>query len=89
MRKEHFLSFLLVLFLMNAKVFANETKIDGIYYQFEIEERKALVVSGNNQYSGTVRIPASVEYEGIQYAVEAINDNAFNGCGNLKSVVIP
>ena len=40
-------------------------------------------------YTGHVVIPDSVTYEDYTYAVTGIEDNAFDGCFELTSVVIP
>lgn len=38
---------------------------------------------------GRVRIPATVVYEGVTYTVVAIDNHAFEGCDDMKAVVIP
>lgn len=66
-------------------------EVDGIYYN--IEGNNAIVTYGgysdDERYTGDVVIPESVTYNGVTYAVVAIGNNAFNGCGKLTSVVIP
>lgn len=42
-----------------------------------------------NTYSGDVTIPSSVTYEGTNYIVYGIGDNAFDDCFGLTSVTIP
>ena len=59
-----------------------------IYYNY-INRRELEVTFGEKKYSGTVIIPASVKYLGIEYDVTRIGDYAFDGCSNLLSVTIP
>ena len=47
------------------------------------------VGSATTSISGDVVIPATVEYEGVEYKVTAIRYYAFNGCSSLTSVEIP
>ncbi|MBR1517747.1 MAG: leucine-rich repeat protein [Bacteroidales bacterium] len=37
----------------------------------------------------SLSIPATVQFRGWKYSVTAIADEAFQGCGNIKSVTIP
>ena len=39
--------------------------------------------------TGNVVIPETFEYDGVNYKVTTIGQNAFNGCTNLTSVTIP
>ena len=74
--KKLFLSLLTVLLPLVA--FA-EVEIDGIYYNLDSNTKEAEVTCGRNQYSGSVAvIPASVTYDGVEYSVTSIGDNAFN-----------
>ncbi len=66
-----------------------------IYYVETSDTEVAVSYEGSsysdysNEYSGNVIIPPSVTYEGNIYSVTSISDNAFCGCRNLTSVVIP
>lgn len=70
---------------------AQEATIDGVTYEFnEPAEGEATVVpSSNGNYSGEVFIPATVTYNGQEYTVTVIGDNAFKLCRNLTSVSMP
>lgn len=52
-------------------------------------------MTGNNHYanhrqpSGVLSIPATVEYQGQRYEVQAVGEYAFAGCTNLRRVVLP
>lgn len=60
---------------------------NGIYY--DIVNGKAVVVSGNANYSGDVVIPETVEYGGQHYVVDSIGEWAFNACSGVMSVKLP
>ena len=70
---------------------AQQATIDGVTYEFnEPETGEATVVpSSNGNYSGEVFIPATVTYNGQEYSVTEIGDNAFKLCRNLTSVSMP
>ena len=59
-----------------------------IYYNY-INRTELEVTSGDEKYSGTVNIPASVNYIGTEYSVTSIGDEAFSWCNNLTSITIP
>jgi hypothetical protein len=62
----------------------------GIYYQ--VTSSNAVSVTyrrDNNLYSGDISIPASVPYMGYNFDVTAIEEDAFDDCYGLTSVVVP
>ena len=64
--------------------------VDGIYY-CSMNGTTAMVVANENvegYYTGDVVIPSTVTYQGTTFDVVAIDDNAFDGCYDLTSVVI-
>ena len=63
--------------------------LDGLYYQFNDDTNTAIVVAGDNRYSGTIVIPTNVTYNEKQYNVTSIGDGAFKYCTGLTSVTIP
>lgn len=82
------MSMLLALFSLCAN--AQTIQIDGISYYLNDEKLTATVVSSQSEkYSGTIDIPASVEYGGNVYAVTSIGTSAFKNCSGLTSVIIP
>ena len=74
---------------------AYDACIDGIYYNLNKTAKTATVTylySGNsneNAYSGTVEIPAIIDYNGESYSVTSIGSLAFRYCSSLTSVIIP
>ena len=68
----------------------NTFVVDGIYYS-SITGNTAMVIANENveaYYSGNVVIPSTVTYQGMTFNVVAIDDNAFDGCYDLESIVI-
>ena len=88
-----------LLFAMIASIgtiFADGTKVDGIWYNFNATLLTAEVTycgvkydSYSNEYSGAVVIPASVTYYNKTYNVTKIGSFAFRGCTGLTSITIP
>ena len=85
--KGDFLLLLLALLPMLAS--ADNVLIDNIYYNLIPKGKIAEVTSNPNKYRGTINIPASVIYEGVEYSVTGIGEQAFNQCWSLASVNIP
>ncbi len=88
---------LLALVLCNTPLFAEDFTVDGIYYNITSETDKTVEVTYQgtshtqyeNEYSGSVTIPESVNYNGTTYSVTTIENNAFNMCQSLTHVTIP
>lgn len=88
--------FFLVVCLLSSMFMTNahDFEVDGIYY---LDNGTDAVVTFKGEYgseysddySGSVRIPSTVEYNGKNYNVTSIGDLAFWKCSNLTSVDIP
>ena len=69
---------LAVSFLFVLSLSAVEVEIDGINYELVSKIKEATVkAKSSGEYTGTVVIPESVEYEGVSYAVTSIGDYVF------------
>ena len=75
---------------------AQNIEIDGIYYYLDEENKTAVVTyrgtsynSYSDEYSGTVVIPETINYNSGNYNVTSIGENAFYNCSGLTSVSIP
>ena len=89
-----FYSLLIALLCSATMTFAYEARIDGIYYDFDHENKTATVTcyhnNGNyNCYSGNVVVPEYVSYNGEKYIIISIGSGAFHKCENLMSITIP
>ena len=95
--KQFKLTFLLTILLsmFGVKSFAYDIAVknsDGvtIYYSFLSESELAVDCFPNYEYyTGIVKIPERVFYEGENYSVTSIDVGAFSGCSGLTSVTIP
>ena len=73
----------------------HDFKVDGIYYNITTDNTVAVTYRGSyydsysNEYSGEVKIPESVTYNGNAYGVTSIGESAFRYCSRLTSVEIP
>ena len=64
-------------------------EIGGIYYNLVAKAKVAEVTENPNKYTDSVVIPASVNYNGVDYKVTKITEKAFYKCKSLTSVTIP
>lgn len=91
--KKLFLPFLLI--FLPLLVSADPVEIDGIWYNLVVEAKKAEVTKNpsdgqySGSYSGNIEIPASVNYNDVEYSVTSIGNEAFRSCSGLTSITIP
>ena len=89
------LLFLLLIANVSA-IYASDTQVDGIWYDFDSSTKTASVTyrgsfynSYYGEYSGSVTIPETVTYSGITYSVTSIGNYTFYKCSSLTSVTLP
>ena len=68
--------------------FYNRIAIDGVVYLLDWDERTAAVVYYTDEIGDAV-VCESMEKDGIEFVVTRIEDNAFDYCDSLTSIVIP
>ena len=93
--KQKLFTFFFALVASVSAIYASNTQVDGIWYDFFNSNKTAAVTyrgssddSYTNEYSGSVVIPSSVTYNGTTYSVTSIGNNAFYRCSSLTSVTI-
>ena len=93
--KKKIFTFFLALVASVGTIFASNTQVDGIWYDFDSSTKTASVTyrgkspnSSIDEYLGNVVIPASVTYNAQTYCVTSIGDHAFYGNSGLTSVTI-
>ena len=82
--------FLLLMLLLPLIANADAIEINGIYYNLLTKNNTAEVAPNPNKYSGSIVIPESVNYNGVEYNVTSIGTNTFSSFGvyNVTSIVI-
>ena len=77
-------------------IFAHDIVVDDIYYNITSSTEMTVEVTYKgtrsetyNEYSGDVKIPTEIIYEGEIYRVTSISREAFRNCADLSSVIIP
>lgn len=70
---------------------AYDFEVDGIYYNMVSETKKTCEVTSEYDfhYSGDIKLPEKVTYNGETWTVTSIGGGAFSGCSGLTSVTIP
>lgn len=88
MRKAILLSVLFALPAL-ANAFSGKAKVGGIWYNIVTKAEKAEVTKPDvGNYSGIIKIPSTIVYEGVTCKVTAIGSGAF-AWGEMTSVTIP
>ena len=84
-----------LMFLATFLASAHSFEVDGIYYNKTSDTDVTVTYRGNSyssysdEYTGDVVIPSTVSYNSVEYLVTSIGYDAFNGCRELNSVIIP
>ena len=95
MKKSILISLFALLGVFSAQAY--DFEVDGIYYniisgtdnQVEVTHGSSSLEPTGSDYTGSVVIPSTVEYNGTTYAVTSIGEWAFGDCRGLTSVTIP
>ena len=97
MKKFKSLVLIVIGLLCSVSVSAEDFEVDGIYYNITSQADNTVAVTYrgdydydySDEYSGDVKIPESVTYNGKAYSVTSIGEYAFWVCSSLISVEIP
>ena len=94
--KTKIFSILLAIVASAGTLWASDTEVNGIWYDFDSNKKEASVTyrgsypfSYSNEYSGAVTIPPSVTYNNNTYKVTGIGTYAFRDCTGLTSITLP
>ena len=79
----------LVMMMLPLVASADAVEINGIYYNLITKAQQAEVTSNPNQYTGSIVIPESVNYNEVTYSVTSIGNKAFRDCSALTSIKMP
>ena len=91
-------SLLLLVAALTTLVASAQTKVEinGIWYNLVSKAKQAEVTfkgdsyyEYDDEYSGSIIIPATVTYEGVNYSVTSIGECAFMYCYSLTSITLP
>ena len=63
--------------------YAYDFEVDGIYYSYDVYGN-AVVTHGDKKYTGKIKIPSEVKWNGKKKKVVEIGDYAFYNCPNLN-----
>ena len=88
---------LIAVLLTSSYTFAHDFEVDGIYYNIisasdltiEVTYQGSSYDTIDNEYTGDVKVPSTVTYNGSTYSVTTIGETAFCYCSSLTSVTIP
>lgn len=87
--KKIFILFLLSFFnSFYSYVCAYEVEYNGLKYRIDTKTMSAIVIKGDKEYSGNIKIPNEIVYNGRSLPVTEIAGKAFKGC-KLTSLTIP
>ena len=75
--------------VLPAVSFAYDVQIDGIYYDVDSTNKTATLTNTEYEISGAVVIPEAINYNGTQYMVTSIGEDAFLNREYVTSVTIP
>ena len=92
MKKKNVFCLLFVAFLLlkGTSVYAQKVFLDSVYYSLDSVTMTAqIAVQSNSTAVGDIVIGDTVTYEGANYAVTRMADNAFVNCKQLTSIVLP
>ncbi len=84
------LLFVAIMLLKGMCTYAQRVFIDSVYYTLDNTAMTAqIAVQSNNTAVGDIVINDTVTYEGANYAVTSMADDAFANCNQLTSIVLP
>ena len=74
--------------MISTNAFAYDLKVDGIYYNLDMDNYTASVTSGDNKYAGDIVIPSIIQYKTVKFDVVKVEKGTFSSSEELTSVEI-
>lgn len=76
--------------LFSITIAAQQFEVNGIYYSGNASNKRCSVIqSQESPYRGSINIPSTVTYNGVEYQVTGIAPHAFYKCEGLFSLILP
>lgn len=65
--------------------------VNGINYDIDLENKTATVAkyTGDAKYEGEITIPSKITYEGEEYIITAVGEEAFLECAGITKMTLP
>lgn len=70
---------------------SNPITVNGINYDIDLENKTATVAkyTGDAKYEGEITIPSKITYEGEEYIITAVGEEAFLECAGITKMTLP
>ncbi len=70
---------------------SNPITVNGINYDIDFENKTATVAkyTGDAKYEGKITIPSKITYEGEEYTITAVGEEAFLECTDIDEMTLP
>ena len=86
MKKIYHYFILALMIFTTGCVWGQEVKEKGITYSIN-ENSEAVITAGDKNLGDTVAIPETIAFNGKDYPITAIGDDAFRGCTKIKTML--
>lgn len=70
---------------------SNPITVNGINYDIDLENKTATLAkyTGDAKYEGEITIPSKITYEGEEYTITAVGEEAFLECADITEMTLP
>lgn len=85
---------LLNIIILPILMFAHDIIVDGIYYKYgqktaTVTYRGGYSSAYSSEYKGNITVPETIIYNDKEYTVTTVDAGTFQGCTELKSIILP
>ena len=69
---------------------SNPITVNGINYDIDLENKTATLAkyTGDAKYEGEITIPSKITYEGEEYTITAVGEEAFLECADITEMTL-